>query len=90
MSSLHLSLFLGLIPLKYSRISVLSAPHAKLDLVMLTQGGMGKGVRLSIRTESYLTATFTTFKAVGSPNDSFSNSGFMARTDLPCNCYDLW
>lgn len=39
-SSLHLALFIGSVPLDYSRIPVLSAPHSNQDLVMPNKEGV--------------------------------------------------
>lgn len=86
----------GLIPLKYARISIFSAPYSTQDLVMPTKKGAYEGPRFHQARflwrfpHGHLIVTFKTFKAAGSFNDWFSQSRFMACADLPWNCHYLW
>lgn len=89
-SSLHLALFLGSIPLKYSRVCPLCPPKQE-PCDAQQRKGAGEGLRLSsglssvgISTQDRCwTETFKTFKAAGSFNDEFSKSRRMARAALP-------
>lgn len=98
-SSLHLALFLGSTPLKYSRICPLCPlPPPKQEPCDAQQKrGAGEGLRLSSGPRSVWiptqdrcsTETFKTFKAVGSFSDGFSKSRCMVWAALPRPCH-LW
>lgn len=96
-SSLHLALFIGSVPLNYSRILSSLPPFQSRPCDAQQGRGAGEGLRLSSGPSSvwisthdrHVTATFKTVKAAGSFNVQFPRSRCMGCVVLPRPCHHL-